>query len=219
VAATDGPATVRLRVLGSTGPIAASVPNGEVQVAAHTARDIPLTALPVGYSGIELTSTAPVVAGMQVRTAASVPGGKRDIAWSAAEPALSGLAGVALGDLAAPWTNALALTAATTDSTVDVVYVGADGSQATTPVSVAAGTTTTLGLPRSFASTVTPATAPSTTPPATAPVSVWLRPRTGSVVAAFATAYLDSSGVLLSVSPLVDAPLRFTPVAVYPLGG
>jgi hypothetical protein len=62
-----------------------------------------------------------------------------------------------------------------------------------------------------------------TTPPTPAstlsPVSVWLRPHTGAVSAAFTSAYADPNGSLLSVAPLVDLPLAYTPVTVRPLGG
>jgi hypothetical protein len=221
VMATDSATTVRLRVLGASGPTAASVANGEVQLAAHTVKDINLTGLPVGYSGLELTSTAPVVAGVRLRNGQPVPGLKRDLAWTAAEPALTpatGLTGVPLGSVTPPWSSGLALTAATEDATVDLVYVGADGSEATQQVTVSAGTTSTIAVPATLAAVpTTPAGASGA--PATAPVSVWLRPRTGSVVAALTTHYADPAGGLISVAPLVATPVQFTPVAVHPLSG
>jgi hypothetical protein len=48
---------------------------------------------------------------------------------------------------------------------------------------------------------------------------VWVRPSSGAVSAAVVTSYTDAMGALLSVTPLVDAPLTFTPVTVHPLGG
>jgi hypothetical protein len=212
LAATDRAATVQLRVLGPTGPVAASVENGQVQVPAGTVKDIDLAGLPVGYDGLELTSTAPVVAGVQVRSGAK--GAQRDLAWTAAEPAVQNLVGVPLGVLAAPWTTALALTAATGDAEVDLVYVAADGTESTQPVAVPAGTTKEIVVPA-----VMPGAATTTGTTGPAPVSVWIRPRSGAVTAALATSYADAAGPLLSVAPLVDTPLTFTPVAVHPLGG
>ena len=211
VAATDSAATVHLRVLGPAGPTETSLPGGQVEVAAHTVRDVDLAQLPVGYDGIELTSTAPVVAGVRLSSGLGLPGAKRDLAWTAAEPALHGLSGVPLGPLTAPWSHALTLTAATGDATLELVYVAADGSESTQPVAVPAGTTLTVP---------TPLTMPRGTPASTAaPVTVWLQPRTGAVSAAFTTSYADPNGPLLSVAPLVDLPLAYTPVTVRPLGG
>jgi hypothetical protein len=212
VAAVDGPAVVHLRVLGATGPVASSVANGTFQVAAGQVKDIQLTALPVGYSGVELTSSSPVVAGLQMTTAARAAGGSRDLAWTAAEPPVSTLAGVALGSLAPPWASVLSLTATGDDAALDLVLVGADGSVSTRPVTVTGGTTAEVPVPATVASTVSVGAT-------TAPVSAWLRPRTGSVVAALATAFSDPAGILLSVAPLTDAPLRYQPVAVHPLAG
>lgn len=214
VAAMSQPATVHLRVLGAAGPTAAPVDNGQVEVRANTTKDIALTGLPAGYDALELTATAPVVAGAQLRTGLPTAGAKRDLAWTAAEPALSGLAGVPLGPVAAPWAHALALTAATEDSVVDVDFVAADGSRSTQQVTVSAGTTVTVPVPGTIPGG-TGAT-PGTPNP---PVSVWLRPSSGAVAAALATAYTDAAGQLLSMAPLVATPLTFTPVAVHPLGG
>jgi hypothetical protein len=176
-------------------------------------KDVALAQLPVGYDGIELTSDAPVVAGVRLASGLTTPGAKRDLAWTAAEPALEGLSGVPLGPLTAPWSHALALSAATGDATLDLVYVGADGSQTTQPVAVPAGTTLTVAVPLTMPATpTTPATTVS-------PTTVWLEPRTGAVVAAFASGYADPAGPLLSVAPLVDLPLAYTPVTVRPLGG
>jgi PKD repeat protein len=218
LAATDRAATVHLRVLGPTGPAPASVDNGQVQVAAGTVKDVDLAGLPVGYDGLELTATAPVVAGVQLRSGLATPGAERDLAWSAAQPAVQGLVGVPLGVVAPPWTQALALTAATGDAEVDLVYVAADGTESTQPVTVPAGTTKEIVVPAVLPATTTgTTTATGTTTPA--PVSVWIRPRSGAVTAALATSYADAAGPLLSVAPLADTPLTFTPVAVHPLAG
>ncbi len=212
VAAVDGPAVVHLRVLGSTGPVASSVANGTFQVAQGQVKEIVLTALPVGYSGIEVTSSAPVVAGLQMSTAARTAGGSRDFAWTAAEPAIRSLGGVALAPAAPNQATVLSLTADGDDAALDLVVVGADGSQSTRALAVPAGTTAEVALPSTVPSTVT-------TGATSVPVSAWLRPRTGSVVAALATAYSDPAGLLLSVAPLTDAPLRYATVAVHPLPG
>ncbi len=212
VAAVDGPAVVHLRVLGPTGPVASSVANGTFQVAADQVKDITLTALPVGYSGIELTSSSAVVAGLQMSPPARAAGGARDFAWTAAEPPVTSLAGIAVGDLPAHRASVLSLTATADDAALDLVLVGADGTVSTSPVTVRAGTTGEVAVPGTLPST-------ATTGSTTATDSAWLRPRTGSVVAALATAFVDPAGILLSVAPLTDAPLRYAQVAVHPQTG
>jgi hypothetical protein len=212
VAATSAAASVQVRVLSPTGPTAAPVGNGVVQVPAHTVKDIDLSSVPPGNDALELTSTAPVVAG--VLLAPGAPGVERDLAWTAATPSITdpaGLAGFPLGPTVTPaapgtaspptpWTYALFVTAAAQDSTVQVETVAADGTPTSRQVVVAAGTTTTV-----------PLTGPA--------VSGWLRVVSGSVNAALYTSYADPSGVLLSVAPLRSVPLRTVPVAVHPLAG
>jgi hypothetical protein len=200
IAATSREAVVKVRLLGVDGPTAAPVNNGVVRVAAHRVKDVDLSAVPAGYYGVELNSDEPVVAGVQVRTAAATPTSPRDLSWTSAQPAVTTLAGYPLGPTAAPWASSLALSAPTDDSTLDLVLVAADGTQTTQPVTVAAGTTKTV---------------PLTTPAA----SLWLRVHTGTVSAAVLTAYADPAGQLRSVAPLSSGPLRTTPIAVYPLGG
>jgi hypothetical protein len=190
-------AVVRVRLLGAKGPIAAPINNGVVRVKAHRVRDVDLSAVPAGDYGIELTADAPVVAGAQLRPPGASPTAKRDLAWTAAEPLVSTIAGVPLGSLAAPWASRLLLTASAQDTQVDVVSVSADGSQAGQPVSVAAGTTVSV-----------PLKAPA--------VSVWLRVRSGGVAAALVTAYADAAGPLRSVAPLRPAVTETAPVPVHP---
>ena len=196
-------------MLTPAGPTAAPVGNGVVQVPAHTAKDIDLSSLPPGNDALELTSTAPIVAGVQL--APGAPGVERDLAWSAATPSITDLAGFPLGldrraagagDGRDPDAVGLraARDAATQDSTVVVETAAADGTLTSHPIAVAAGTTTTVPL-------------------AGPAVSGWLRVGSGSVNAALLTVYADPAGGLLSVAPLRSAPLRTVPIAVHPLAG
>ena len=204
VAATDDRPPCGCGCSAPTGPTAAS--GGQrcrCRSPRHTVKDIALTGLPAGYDGLELTSTAPVVAGVQLRTAAPRAGRKRDLAWTAAEPALSGLAGVALGDRRGArgptrWRSPpRPPTPSSTSSTSRPT-----ARESTQQVTVSAGTTTAVAVPLTVAATATAATPPSTTPPTT---------RAGECLAAALaaarssrrsrTAYTDASGALLSVTP------------------
>ena len=189
------------------GPTETSVAGGQVEVAAHTVKDVDLAGLPAGYDGLELTSNAPVVAGVQLTSGLATPGAKRDLAWTAAEPALQGLSGVPLGPLAAPWSHSLALSAATSDSTVDLVYVGG-GRLGVDPAGRRTGR---HHVDRAGAADL-----------------AGDHGRTGGRLdrAAHRSGHARrwppptrmSAAPLLSVAPLVDAPLAYTPVAVRPLG-
>jgi hypothetical protein len=191
---------VRVRLLGADGPIAAPVNDGVVRVAAHQVKDVDLSDVAPGYYGIQLSADQPVVAGAEVRPPAGTVSPRRDLVWTSAQPEITALAGVPLGDNAAPWAKGIVLSAPAEDAGVDLVTVAADGTQTTQSVTVAAGTTKALGL-------------------ATPGASVWLRVHSGSVSAALTAAYADPSGRLVSVAPLGPAPLLTTSVAVHPLGG
>jgi uncharacterized protein DUF5719 len=200
VAATAHAAVVRVRLLGAKGPVVAPVNNGVVRVAAHRVKDVDLSAVAAGAYGIQLTSDQSIVAAAELRPAAASPTAHRDLAWSSAQPAVTILAGVPLGVMAAPWTSSLLLTAADADARVDLVTVAGDGTEAVRAVSVEGGTSVSVAL-----------TAPA--------VSAWLRPRTGTVVAALITSYADPAGQMSSVAPVTDTPLRTASVSVHPLGG
>jgi Family of unknown function (DUF5719) len=189
-------AVVGMRLIGSQGPIAAPVNNGVVRVQAHRVRDVDLSAVPPGDYGVELTSDAPVVAAAELRPPAATPTAKRDLAWTAAEPLISTIAGVPLGSLALPWSSRLLLTGSAKDAQVDVVSVPTAGTPSVQAVTVSAGTTVSV-----------PLTGPA--------VSVWLRVRAGGVAAAALTSYADPTGRLQSVAPLQPAVTDTAPVPVH----
>jgi hypothetical protein len=199
IAATDRQAVVRVRLLGADGPTAAPVNNGVVRVGAHRVKDIDLSAVPPGFYGIELNSDRPVVAGAELRPPAGASSSKRDLMWTSAQPAITDLAGFPLGDNVAPWAKGIALTAPSQDASLDLVFVAADGTPTTEPVTVAAGTTKTLALSKPAA-------------------SIWLQVHTGAVSVAVTASYADPAGALRAVAPITNATLRTTSVTVHPLG-
>ena len=199
-AASGREAVVRIRLLGAQGPQAAPVNNGVIRVAAHRVKDVDLSAVAPGAYGIQLTSDQPVVAAALMRPAAASTTARRDLAWTSAQPPVTSLAGLPLGLTAPTWTSSAVLTAADRNAQLDLVTVTADGTETVLPVSVEAGTTVSV-----------PLKAPA--------VSAWLPMRAGSAGAAIVPAYADPAGPMTSVAPVTDAPLRTTPVTVYPLGG
>ena len=202
IAATSTAATVHVRLLSASGPIAAPGAAATVQVPALSVRSVDLAGVPGGLYAVQLTSDAPVVAGVQIHPAIVTPLGRQDLAWTTAVPAIGvgHLAGFPLGQTSAPWTEAVALTAAGSDATVDVVSVASDGTETTQPAAVAGGTTTAVRL-------------------TTAATSAWIVPRTGSVQAALVTQYTDVFGPMLSVAPLSPLPATTEQVAVHPQAG
>ncbi|MDU0312680.1 DUF5719 family protein [Phycicoccus sp. M110.8] len=191
-------AVVQARVLTKDGPRALPA-GGVVRVDGGAVHDIDLSGLPSGSVALQVRADHPVVAAaMVVRDAPGKPG---DLAWTSSTPAISAVAGMPLAKPAgAPdgfvLHRTLLLTATGAPAGVEVVTVDGSGTATSNRVSVAADSTTTVDV--------------------TAASSVWVHRVSGSgaVRAGVVSWGNDSCGTLISSTPLRDATLRSTTVAV-----
>jgi len=198
----DGEAVVEARVLTASGPKPLDA-NGVTRLAAHSTKDIDLSALPPNAYAVQVRSDVPVVAAAMVDRRLA-PGAPSDLAWAGASAPITTLAGMALGDKALDGDKALGdkavggpggtglmgrldLAATYDPATVLVTTVGADGQTSSKEVAVAADSVSTLALDGA--------------------TSVWVTPLTGVVRAAVLTWVTDAGGTLLSVTPLADLTL------------
>ena len=205
----DAAAVVQTRVLTAKGP--QRIKDDVVSIAAHTTRDIDLSALPPGAYAVQVSADVPVVAAAMVERragtgtpAASLALDRRpsDLAWSPAVRRLGDLAGAPLPTGAAGLTNTLMLTSVGDASTVSVDLVGASGSGGavqTVSVNVAADSTASVDLLKASA--------------------VWVRPGSGDVHGAIlTTAKAKDGGTLIAAMPLGGASLTVSPVPVRQVG-
>ena len=182
----DNEAVVESRVLTLSGPKALPA-NGVTRVAAHSTRDIDLSALPPDAYAVQVRADVPVVAAAMVDRRLA-PGATSDLAWAAASAPITTLAGMALPGPDAPGTFArLDLAATYNPASVLVTTVGADGQVNSKEVALGADSVSSLALDGA--------------------TSVWVTPRSGVVRAAVLTGFKDVTGVLLSVTPLTDLTL------------
>jgi hypothetical protein len=185
----DSEAVVESKVLTPTGP--QPLPADAVtRVPGGSTKDIDLSALPPGAYAVQVRADVPVVAAVMVdrRLAADGPS---DLAWSAASPPITTLAGMALpAGVAKGLTQRLDLVSTREPASVRVTTVGADGSASTKEVAVAADSVSTLSLD--------------------AATSVWVTPQSGRVRAAVLTSVTDVGGEMLSVTPLANLTLAAT---------
>jgi len=192
----DGEAVVEARVLTASGPKALDA-NGVTRLAAHSTKDIDLSALPPDAYAVQVRSDVPVVAAAMVDRR-SAPGASSDLAWSGASAPITTLAGMALGDKAVgdkavggPGDTGLRgrldLAATYDPATVLVTTVGVGGQASSKEVAIAADSVSTLALDGA--------------------TSVWVTPLTGVVRAAVLTWVTDAGGTLLSVTPMANLTL------------
>ena len=197
----DGEAVVEARVLTASGPKPLDA-NGVTRLAAHSTKDIDLSALPGDAYAVQVRSDVPVVAAAMVDRRLA-PGAPSDLAWAGASAPITTLAGMALGDEAlgdkalgdkavggpggTGLMGRLDLAATYDPATVLVTTVGADGQASSKEVAVAADSVSTLALDGA--------------------TSVWVTPLTGVVRAAVLTWVTDAGGTLLSVTPMADLTL------------
>jgi hypothetical protein len=185
----DREAVVESRVLTPTGPKALPA-NGVTRLAAHSSKDIDLSALPEDAYAIQVRADVPVVAAAMIDRRLG-PNTPSDLAWSGASAPITTLAGMALvgpGDVGI--FGRLDLAATYDAASVVVTTVGADGKVSTKEVAIVADSVSTLALDGA--------------------TSVWVTPRTGVVRAAVLTWFSDAGGVLLSVTPMANLNLTTT---------
>ena len=197
----DGEAVVEARVLTASGPKPLDA-NGVTRLAAHSTKDIDLSALPPDAYAVQVRADVPVVAAAMVDRRLA-PGAPSDLAWSGASGPITTLAGMALGDKALGATalggpggtglmGRLDLAATKDPASVLVTTVGADGQASSKEVAIAADSVSTLAMDGA--------------------TSVWVTPLTGVVRAAVLTWVTDAGGTLLSVTPMSDLTLTTTSV-------
>ena len=192
----DGEAVVEARVLTLSGPKPLDA-NGVTRLAAHSTKDIDLSALPPDAYAVQVRADVPVVAAAMVDRRLA-PGAPSDLAWSGASGPITTLAGMALGDkaLGGPggtgFMGRLDLAATYDPASVLVTTVGANGQASSKEVAIAADSVSSLALDGA--------------------TSVWVTPLTGVVGAAVLTWVTDAGGTLLSVTPMSDLTLTTTSV-------
>jgi hypothetical protein len=197
----DGEAVVEARVLTASGPKALDA-NGVTRLAAHSTKDIDLSALPADAYAVQVRSDVPVVAAAMVDRRLA-PGASSDLAWSGASAPITTLAGMALSGLA-PGDKTLGgpgdpglmgrldLAATYDPASVLVTTVGANGQATTKEVVIEVDSVSTVALDGA--------------------ASVWVTPLAGVVRAAVLTWVTDAGGTLLSVTPMADLTLTTTSV-------
>jgi hypothetical protein len=186
----DNEAVVESRVLTASGP--KSLPNnGVTRVAAHSSKDVDLSALPPDAYAVQVRADVPVVAAAMIDRRLPT-GTSSDLAWSGASAPITTLAGMALsaGPGAPGILGRLDLAATYDPASVLVTTVGADGQIGTKELAIGADSVTTLALDGA--------------------TSVWVTPRTGVVRAAVLSWSSDVGGVLVSVTPLTNLNLTTT---------
>lgn len=193
-----GEAVVQARVLTSEGPRA--LPSGAVtRIPGGSARDIDLSGLPAGSSGIQVRSDVPVVASARFdRTGTK----SSDFAWAVSTDPITAVAGMPFPPTAAVQ-RTVWLTATAGSVVADVLTVGPTGTVTTQRVTVPADAAVAVGVP-------------GTAKAAAQPTSVWVRPVSGAgqLRAAVESWVKDARGVLVTSTPLLDSALRATTVGV-----
>jgi hypothetical protein len=190
----DGEAVVEARVLTTSGPKPLDA-NGVTRVAAHSTKDIDLSALPPDAYAVQVRADVPVVAAAMIDRRLA-PGARSDLAWSGSSSPLTTLAGMALGAKALDGLGGTGLMgrldlAATYDpASVLVTTVDAAGQASSKEVAIGADSVASAALDGA--------------------TSVWVTPLTGVVRAAVLTWVTDGDGTLLSVTPLSDLTLTTT---------
>lgn len=194
----NGEAVVEARVLTASGPKPLGA-NGVTRLAAHSTKDIDLSALPPGAYAVQVRADVPVVAATMVDRRLA-PGAPSDLAWSGASGPITTLAGMALDGKALGGPGGTGLRgrldlAATYDpASVLVTTVGDSGQASTKEVAIGADSVSSLALDGA--------------------TSVWVTPLTGVVRAAVLTWVTDAGGTLLSVTPMADLTLTTTSVVL-----
>jgi len=193
----DNEGVVEARVLTLSGPKALPA-DGVTRVAAHSTRDIDLSALPPDAYAVQVRADVPVVAAAMVDRRLA-PDATSDLAWAAASAPVKTLAGIALPGPDAPGTFArLDLAATDNPASVVVTTVDVDGQVITKEVAVGANSVFSLAVDGA--------------------TSVWVTPRSGVVRAAVVTGFKDATGVLLSVTPMADLTLTSMSTRLRALG-
>lgn len=190
-------AVVQARVLTSQGP--RGLPSGAVtRIPGGSVRDIDISGLPAGATGLQVRADVPVVASASFSRAGSKSG---DFAWAVSTAPITGLAGM-------PFTEG--------SSAQHTVWLTATGGSVVAEVSsvgpLAQVHTQRITVPTDSAIAVTLPGA--STAPASA--SVWVRPVSGpgQLRAAVDSSVKDARGVLVTSTPLMDSALRVTTVGV-----
>jgi Family of unknown function (DUF5719) len=192
----DGEAVVQARVLTAHG--ARALPTGGVtRIAGGTVRDIDISSLPADTVGLQVRADVPIVAAAMVSRAAA--GKPSDFAWCVSTAPITGVAGMPLVEPAGepqPLGHALTISAAGGSAQVRVVTVDGRGAVQTHTVSVPADSTTAVT--------------------ATGATEVWVSRLSGAgrVHAGVISWVNDSSGTLITTTPLLDSMLRSSTVGV-----
>ena len=192
-----GEAVVQARVLTSKGP--RGLPSGAVtRVPGGSVRDIDISGLPAGASGLQVRADVPVVASASFQRTGTK---SSDFAWAVSTDPITGVAGMPF-----PQTTALQrtvwLTATAGSVVADVLSVGPTGTVTTQRVTVPADSAIAVAVPSA-------AKGPQ-------PTSVWVRPVSGSgqLRGAVDSSVKDARGVLVTSTPLLDSALQSTTVGV-----
>jgi hypothetical protein len=194
----DDEAVVQARVLTRNGPRA--LPTGGVtRVEGGTVRDIDISGLAPGASGIQVRADRPVVAAALVSRGG--PGQPSDFAWSPSTAPISGVAGLPLtdpagvpdGTVVSRW---LELSATGAPADAQVVTVKADGTEQSQRVTVPADSTLRVIVNGTR--------------------SVWVHRAEGKgALRGGVVSWLsDQTGTLITATPLLDAPLRTSSVGL-----
>ncbi|GAA1789601.1 DUF5719 family protein [Nostocoides veronense] len=189
-------AIVEVRLLTADGPRALPGAVGIARIAAGTATDIAIGALPKGTNGLQVRSDLPVTGAALVQ-----PKNARDFAWVTASEPLAGLSGAVYQRLEDPENRTRTLALATTGdgSSVEVTTMRNGVSTART-VSLAADCVTTVDL--------------------TGTDAVWVRPADGGGVVRAGILITGPAGdqFVLASTPLTPSRLTRTAVQVTPVG-
>lgn len=159
--------------------------NAVVRIPSGATVDIPITGLPAGSYAVQVTADHPCVAAATVerRTATGEP--VADFGWVPATPVLAGLAGTPT----VPGATAVLHLAAATAGPVTLTTVDARGIPTSRRVTLAAGSTTAIGLPAGTS-------------------SVWVNAAAAlGAHAAMTVAVADPAGPLFDIAPLLARPM------------
>jgi hypothetical protein len=162
-----------------------------VRVPAGSTLDVPLPANKAAL-GLGIRSDQPLVAAAWAERRATTADRMGDFAWTAAAPALRGVAGVLLPGLKGT-TKRLLLTAGPAPASTQVRLGTGNGAKVST-VAVPADSTVAVAVGDADA--------------------VWVVPSSGAVRAAVSVAGVDGGVPFFSVAPLSDAPVRALAVPV-----
>jgi hypothetical protein len=190
-------AVVQARVLTSQGP--RGLPSGAVtRVPGGSVRDIDISGLPAGASGLQVRADVPVVASATFQRNGTK---SSDFAWAVSTDPITGVAGMPFPQTPASQ-RTVWLTATAGSVVADVLSVGSAGTVTTQRVTVPADSAIAVAVPSA-----------AKAPP---PTSVWVRPVSGSgrLRGAVDSSVKDARGVLVTSTPLLDSALQTTTVGV-----